>query len=590
MQNTFDKLYSESKEGKNFRGLYEIITSRNNILLAYRTIKSNKGSKTAGTDELIIEDYKTNCEEEFVEYIKGVLTDYKPKSVRRVFIPKANGDKRPLGIPSMIDRLIQQMFKQVLEPIAEAKFYKHSYGFRPLRKTHQALSRCQTLINKSKLHYVVDIDIKGFFDNVNHTLLIKQLWNLGIQDKRVLVIISKMLKAPIKGVGVPLKGTPQGGILSPLLSNIVLNDLDQWVAGQWEQFEGNRDKYSSSSSKYRGLRRKSQLKEGYIVRYADDFKIFTKDHKTAYRWFHAIRLYLKDRLKLDISPEKSKVINLRKNYSDFLGYKLKAVAKGKKVVAHTYMKDKKKKEIKLKAKSLIKQIYKRPSLETFVKYNQFVLGLHNYFKFATHVNIDFHRLEYDLYRLMYNRFSRIGLKYGVPDNPTKTYNKFYKNNYRTWEFNGYHLYPMADIKFSVNYSFRNGMTPFTEEGRTMIYKELSTEVAYNLQKLMASKLPNRSIEYMDNRLSRYSMVRGQCEVTGWFLQHDEVHCHHFKPTSLEGGDDYNNLRIVHKLVHTLIHATTNETIDKYMKILQLNARQLKKLNSYREACNLNYII
>ena len=119
---------------------------------------------------------------------------------------------RPLGIPCILDRIIQQCFKQVLEPIAEAHFYNHSYGFRPLRSTHHAMARIQFLVNHSKLHYVVDIDIKGFFDNINHTLLIKQLWNLGIRDRKVIACISKMLKAEIDGEGIPTKGSPQGGL------------------------------------------------------------------------------------------------------------------------------------------------------------------------------------------------------------------------------------------------------------------------------------------------------------------------------------------------------------------------------------------
>lgn len=162
----------------------------------------------------------------FVDNIRKTFEHYKPNTVRRVEIPKSNGKKRPLGIPTMRDRLIQQMFKQVLEPICEVKFYKHSYGFRPNRSTHHAMARCQYLINRGRFNHVVDIDIQGFFDNVNHSKLLKQLYNIGITDKRVLKIILKMLKAPIKGKGISTKGTPQGGILSPLLSNVVLNDLD----------------------------------------------------------------------------------------------------------------------------------------------------------------------------------------------------------------------------------------------------------------------------------------------------------------------------------------------------------------------------
>lgn len=211
--------------------LCSIITSKENILLAYRTIKSNTGAKTCGTDGLTIDNYKYDNEEKFIGEIRNNFNNYKPNSVRRIWIPKANGKKRSLGMPTMKDRLIQQYIKQVLEPICEAKFYAHSYGFRP-NSTHDAMARSMFLINIGKLHHIVDIDIQGFFDNVNHSKLLKQMYNIGIQDKRILAIIYRMLKAPIKGEGIPAKGTSQGGILSPLLSNIVLNDLDWWIASQ----------------------------------------------------------------------------------------------------------------------------------------------------------------------------------------------------------------------------------------------------------------------------------------------------------------------------------------------------------------------
>ena len=388
MTGTFNGLYEKSKKGYSFNRLYDIITSRENILLAFRTIKTNKGSKTAGTDGRTIDDFKEFSEEELVSFIQKRLLNYQPMKVRRVFIPKQNGDKRPLGIPSMSDRIIQQAFKQVLEPVCEAQFYNHSYGFRPLRSTQHAIARVNSLINRSGLHYVVDVDIKGFFDNVNHSLLIKQLWNLGIQDKKVLRLISKMLKAEIMGEGIPKKGTPQGGILSPLLSNIVLNDLDQWITGQWEKFESNKKTFSQNHHKYRALKN-TNLKEGYIVRYADDFKILCRDWKTAQKWYHAVKLYLKDRLKLDISPEKSKVINLRENESEFLGFTIKAEIKGGKCVAYTRLNAKKKKQYKEEGRKRIKQIQKSPTAKNALLYNSWVLGIHNYSRAATHVNIEF---------------------------------------------------------------------------------------------------------------------------------------------------------------------------------------------------------
>lgn len=161
MQNKFDELYDRSKNnGLEGYDLYAKIIERNNILLAYRNIKSNTGSKTAGTDGKTISDFKIESEDSLVNEIINCLDNYKPNGVRRVEIPKANGKMRPLGIPTMRDRLIQQMFKQILEPICEAKFYNHSYGFRPNRSPKYALARSQFLINRNGLHFVVDIDIK----------------------------------------------------------------------------------------------------------------------------------------------------------------------------------------------------------------------------------------------------------------------------------------------------------------------------------------------------------------------------------------------------------------------------------------------
>ncbi|WP_431732540.1 reverse transcriptase domain-containing protein [Clostridium kluyveri] len=214
MQDIFDNLHSKSKGNYEFSDLMKYIISENNILLAYRNIKRNDGSVTVGTDGLNINYFEKMDSNYFVKYIQRKLQNYYPKSVRRVDIPKEDGTgrTRPLGIPCIEDRIIQQCIKQVLEPICEAKFHKHSYGFRPNRSTGHAIARCNYLMWKSNLHYVVDIDIKGFFDNVNHSKLKKQIWNLGIQDKNLISILGKIVKSEIQGVGIPTKGTPQGGL------------------------------------------------------------------------------------------------------------------------------------------------------------------------------------------------------------------------------------------------------------------------------------------------------------------------------------------------------------------------------------------
>ena len=211
------------------------------------------------------------------------------------------------------------------------KFYKHSYGFRPLRSTKHAITRAYFLAQQANLHYVVDVDIKGFFDNINHGKLLKQLWALGIRDKSLIAVLSKLLRAEVEGIGTPEKGTPQGGIISPLLANVALNELDHWISSQWENMP-TKTKYTGAKAqehKVEKALKKSNLKEVYIVRYADDFKLFCRHHNHAKRIFEATKLWLKERLDLEISPEKSKIVNLRKDYSDFLGIKMKVNQKGK---------------------------------------------------------------------------------------------------------------------------------------------------------------------------------------------------------------------------------------------------------------------
>lgn len=594
IQEMFDDLYDKSKNKKlKFKNLMQYVLDERNIELAYRNIKKNKGSKTKGTNSKTIVDISTMETEEVVNYVRKRLINYQPQKVRRVEIPKANGSKRPLGIPTIEDRLIQQCILQVLEPICEAKFYNHNYGFRPNRSAHNAVGRAMYLANKAKLEYVVDIDIKGFFDNVNHSKLLKQMWSMRIQDKNLICIIGKMLKAPIEGIGVPNKGTPQGGILSPLLSNIVLNELDWWIADQWESFETNHnyDRIDSrnntiiKSHKYRALR-KSKMKEIYIVRYADDFKIFCKNYEMAKKIYIATKSWLSERLQLEISTEKSKIVNLNKNYSEFLGFRMKLMKKNKGKVIKSRMSEKSIKKVKEKIKEKIDGLNENTSISAN-KYNATILGVHNYYKVATHVNRDFRKINHQVSKNLFNQTKNIKTKISKY---SQSFMKFYGNyNGKFIGIQGIALYPIYGVTTKTIYNFKQETCNYTEKGRELIHQNLKKISWRDLQYLMENPKVNESIEYNDNRISLYVGQNGLCAITKEPLDIENMDCHHKIPKYLGGTDEYQNLILVTREVHILIHATREETINKILQNLKIGQTGIKKINKLRKLVGNNEI-
>lgn len=602
-----DKLYADSNKGKKFNKLIELIVMPENICLAYRNIKKNKGSYTAGTDGKTINDFEKLSEVQLITLIQRKFEWYVPQSVRRVEILKDNGKTRPLGIPTIVDRLIQQCLLQILEPICEAKFHEHSYGFRPNRSQQHAIACVHKNMQLSHLHYVVDIDIKGFFDNVNHGKLLKQLWTMGIRDKKLISIISAMLKAEVAGIGFPEKGTPQGGIISPLLSNVVLNELDWWLASQWEeiptqyQFNINLNPNGSlnKGNKYVALRR-SNLKEIAFVRYADDFKIFTTSYQNAVKLFHATKNWLKERLGLDISPEKSKVINLKKKYSEFLGFKLKVVKRGKclrgknkgkpKYVVESHVREESIKKIKAKLDKLIYTIeYPKGNTEykAINNYNSFVIGVHEYYCMATNASLDFRKLAFSSHKSLKARLGkRIKSTKEVKKNKMQLYiTNVMKERYGKSEqlkyVRGIALAPIGYIKHKYPMAKKRVINLYTKAGREEIHKNLEKVDMKILHYLMRNPVAYKSIEYNDNRLSLYSAQMGKCAITGKAMEIGDIHCHHKVPICHGGTDKYQNLVLVCEKVHKLIHATNPETINKLLAELNLNSKQLKTLEKLR---------
>ena len=506
MQSVFDELYQQSRNNNNFYKLMEVIGSKQNIRLAYRNLKKNSGSRTKGTDGKTIEDISSLTDEKLIETVRQMLKDYHPLPVRRVFIPKPGSDKmRPLGIPTIWDRLIQQCILQVMEPVCEPKFHNHSYGFRPNRSAHHAVSRMVTLINMGKHYYCVDIDIKGFFDNVDHGKLMKQIWNLGIRDKRLLCIISKLLKCEIEGEGIPVKGTPQGGILSPLLSSIVLNELDWWVSDQWETYKPERAK----SKGFFGYAKKyTNLKDGYIVRYADDFKIMCRTYPEAKRYYHAVVDFLWNRLRLEISPEKSKVTNLKKNSTDFLGFKVKAVPKGTSkhgYVAKTDMSDKAVKKSKVNLKKKILEIQNHTGASCVKKYNSAVKGIQNYYCLATNIYNNLTEVDYALLRTRANRLKDKAKLIRFCETPVefRRLTKGIKDQKIIYRIMGVHMLPITGVHHKSPMNFSQDICNYTEKGRQCIHNNQHAVGRAKLKAFQMTLNPKESVEFRDNLISKY---------------------------------------------------------------------------------------
>jgi RNA-directed DNA polymerase len=271
-------------------GLLEHILSPSNLNSAYKQVKRNKGA--GGVDKMEVEslkDYLVNNKDRLIQSIQQ--GKYRPNPVRRVLIPKENGKQRQLGIPTVVDRVIQQSIAQKLTSIYEPQFSSHSYGFRPKRSAHGALRKCRDYITQGNV-YAVDIDLERYFDTVNHSKLIEIL-SRTIKDGRVVSLIHKYLNAEVMNEDhyeETHEGIPQGGPLSPLLGNILLNELDRELESRGHKF----------------------------VRYADDMVILCKSRRSAHRTMKSIVSFIEEKLFLTVNRDKSQVAHVKD--VKFLGY------------------------------------------------------------------------------------------------------------------------------------------------------------------------------------------------------------------------------------------------------------------------------
>jgi len=331
--------------------LIDEILTKNNLVKAYNQVVSNKGS--AGIDGVTVDGLREYLNLNWTKIKEDIITKkYKPAPVKRVYIPKGKDSKRPLGIPTAMDRVIQQAISQKLQEIYEPKFSESSYGFRPGRSCHMAIDKVVEYLNEG-YEWIIDIDIEKFFDKVNHDKLI-QVLRLEVKDATTLNLIRKYLKAGVMESGVFGKtdiGTPQGGPISPILSNILLDQFDKEMEKRGRLF----------------------------VRYADDVNLFVRSEKAADRVMKSVVSWLERKLFLKVNATKTKIV--RPTQNKFLGFGFWKSKDGWKPRPH----DDSKKKLKRKINEITcrRRAAALPLSVTFLKLNQVIRGWINYFKIGS---------------------------------------------------------------------------------------------------------------------------------------------------------------------------------------------------------------
>lgn len=549
-QELFDFLYNKSQKGNNFYLLIEYIMREDNLRLAYRNIKTNDGSKTNGLSGKNMTFIGNMILWKYLKEIKENITDYNPSMIKRVGIPKSNGKVRYLGIKEPIDKIVEQAIYQILEPILTAKFHNNSNGFIKGRSTARCIAQFTNYIVRDKLYYVIDLDIKGFFDNVNHGKLLKQLWSCGVRDKNLLSLISKMLKAEILNVGVPDKGTPQGGILSPLLANLVLNELDWWLESK-----------SAKSIRF--------------VRYADDVKILCPTYSIARDMLEKVSKWLNKRLSLEISDEKTKIINLKKNYSYFLGIKLKVkMHKGKyKIVSH--MTEKALDNTKKKVKNQIRKVRKIKDTNQIDKYNSLVRGIHNYYEKATNIVEDLHNLCWHTNWYVNTKMKDVLTYENGSDNKIPF-------------IRGKPLVEIGKIKHNAPRYKGDKINYFEEKSRKQFYKELEIDNLFVIEKILRNPKKYESVEFNDNVISKFCGQLGKYAITNNKI----FDITNMKPTKIKenGTDKYDNIIIVNSKVEKLLKLKEVDDIIEISNLIKgVKHEQLEKINNIRKENSLPLI-
>lgn len=522
-----------------FDHLYRLICRQDWIKDALDTILSNKGSKTAGIDGVTKKTLQSDtAKAEFVNELEAELRtkQFRPMPVRRIYIPKSNGKTRPLGIPTIKDRVVQMLVKMVLEPIYESDFLNCSNGFRPGRRTQDCIAKLDSYINRrNKYYWVIEGDIKGAFDSIHHQILMKLLAQ-RIADEKFLKLIERFLKAGIME-GRLFKstetGTPQGAICSPILANIYLHQLDLYW---W-------NKYGNLHRKEKERRRIKHMGNCALIRYADDWLLLTNGGKTeAMRLKEEFKTFLWEELKLELSPEKTRITHVNQGF-DFLGFHVQRYVKSNdrpKMLVTPAQENIKKLKLKVKEMTRRKWFQDSPLLKISAL-NAVLRGWINYYR---HTNTK--KIAKDLDFWVNERlFLWLSKRHKV--SKRKVLDRFkIRENGKRWNFgvangdNHLFLYRMSDLPLK-KYRSRSPDNPYLEGIGTTSVAQPEKPLSQIIWMGNAENVTWRELK------ETIKAERGaKCEQCGSLGKLD---LHHITPRKRKGKDTEDNLQLLCRTCH-----------------------------------------
>ena len=599
-----DKLYQQSREAREagerpaFKGLLEIMSAEATIVTAIHNIKSNHGSDTPGVDNKTMKrDYLQKSYKWVINDIRAAFEKFEPQKVRRKYIDKpGKKEKRPLGIPTIRDRIVQECMRIVMEPIMDAQFFEHSYGFRPMRDTAMALERLNFITFHTGYYWFVEGDISKCFDHIDHATLLRRLYHMGIKDRRVLQIIKQMLKAGVLDeCEVNEEGTMQGGIISPLLANVYLDIMDEWITKQWE-LKHTEHAYIQDSAKRRALK-KTNLVPGFLVRYADDFVIITDSREHAEFWKASLQAFLETEMKLTLSKEKTLITDVRKKHACFLGYEFRVV-KGKGEHGYVTRTRPDRERLCRKVDALtdsIKKIPRETSREKLIdeinRINSQIRGVIQYYQCCTWVSVSMEKYGRKLQLAASRRLKQFKGKW-IPAKETQNLPRIHQNYRQKLPSVKYRdIYIGVTSLTFCQWQETRGKnpkeTPYTEEGRDINFRRTKKKrIQARLDELYSENVATavlngkwghlNNFEFVMNRAYALNRDRLKCRVCGKWLIDNTPYTHRINPRlPLDRVNRVNNLISVHRKCYQAINMPG-------MEVSTFDADAQKRIRKYRE--------